>query len=98
MVELLERGAVMEKRGRDDLQTKDQYIEVWEDLVSIKDLFLSIVITALITMLGYFLAPAEEPLPLFFGLTGAIIGFTISSFIFKPKRTIEIKDGDNDGD
>ena len=40
MVELLERGAVMEKRGRDDLQTKDQYMEkIWEDLVSIKDFF-----------------------------------------------------------
>ncbi len=75
-------------------QTEDQakFIEVWEDLVSIKDLFLSILITASSTMIGYFLAHDQEPLPLFFGLTGALLGFVISSVLFKPKRTINIED------
>lgn len=75
-------------------QTEDQakFIEVWEDLVSIKDLFFSILITAFSTMLGYFLAPDQDPLPLFFGLTGALFGFVISSILFKPKRTINIED------
>lgn len=82
----------MEKQNQERVQTKAEYIEVWEDLVSIKDLFLSILCTAFFTMAGYFLAPNQEPLPLFFGLTGSLLGFVISSFVFKPKRTIDIKD------
>jgi len=58
-------------------QTEDQakFIEVWEDLVSIKDLFLSILITASSTMIGYFLAHDQEPLPLFFWVDRSIARF-----------------------
>ena len=86
------RGSGLEKQNREKSQDHAKYMEVWEDLVSIKDLFLSIIIIAFFTMAGYFIAPDREPLPLFLGLTGSLLGFIICSFIFKPKRTIDIKD------
>ncbi|QAA35259.1 hypothetical protein C1I91_09190 [Clostridium manihotivorum] len=61
-------------------------IEVWEDLVSIKELVMSLVICSLGAFGGYLLAPKERPKQLFLGLLGAIIGFVICSIIIKPKR------------
>ncbi|GFZ30750.1 hypothetical protein CSC2_12760 [Clostridium zeae] len=76
----------------DDLRTN---IEVWEDLVSIKELILSLVICSVTAFGGYFLAPKERPKQLFLGLLGAIIGFVICSIIIKPKRAfIEISQED----
>lgn len=62
-------------------------IEVWEDLVNIKDLVLSLILCSVTTLGGYFIAPKHPPKPLFFGLAGAIIGFVICSILIKPKRT-----------
>ncbi|GAA5416924.1 hypothetical protein Pryu01_01963 [Paraliobacillus ryukyuensis] len=64
-------------------------IEVWADLVNIKDLLLALVITSALTLGAYFIAPNEEPKPLYYGLVGALIGFIISSIIIKPKRKFE---------
>jgi hypothetical protein len=64
-------------------------IEVWEDLVSIKDLVVSLLICSVAAMGGYFIAPNEPPKPLLFGLTGALIGFVICSAIIKPKRNFK---------
>lgn len=61
-------------------------IEIWEDLVYIKDLILSLVICILTTFGGYMIAPNEPPKPLLFGIVGAFIGFIIASLIIKPKR------------
>jgi hypothetical protein len=61
-------------------------IEVWEDLVNIKDLVIALIICSATTLGGYFLAPNKPPKPLFFGLSGAIIGFLLCSIFIKPKR------------
>lgn len=66
-------------------------IEVWEDLVSIKDLVLTLLICSFTTLGAYFLAPNEPPKPLFFGLLGALIGFVITCFIINPKRILQIE-------
>ncbi|MCM0649784.1 hypothetical protein NBE98_15565 [Clostridium swellfunianum] len=62
-------------------------IEVWEDLVNIKDLLISLIVCSITTLGGYFAAPNKPPKPLLFGLTGAIVGFVICSILVKPKRT-----------
>lgn len=80
--------------NREEKPLKDKYengyskenIEVWEDIVNIKDLVISFLICLSTTMGGYFIAPKEPPKPLFFGLSGAIIGFVICALIIKPKR------------
>lgn len=61
-------------------------IEVWEDIVSIKDLVISLIVCSIASLGGYFLAPNKPPKPLLFGLSGAIIGFVICSIFIKPKR------------
>lgn len=61
-------------------------IEVWEDLVSIKELAISIIVCSLSAFGGYFLAPKEIPKQLLLGLLGALIGFILCSIIIKPKR------------
>ncbi|KRG14940.1 heme ABC transporter [Virgibacillus soli] len=70
-------------------------IEVWEDLVNLRELVLSLVICSVTTLGAYLLAPAEPPKPLFFGLAGAIGGFIIVSIIVKPKRTFEINEDED---
>lgn len=68
---------------------KDELINVWNDLVGIKDLAIAIVISVVGTMTGFFLAPNTHPTKqLFFGLTGAVVGFLINTWLIKPKRTI----------
>lgn len=69
------------------MKEKEEYnIEVWEDLVNIKDLVKALIICMITTFSGYFLAPNDSVKPLLFGLVGAIMGFIVSSFIIKPKR------------
>lgn len=63
-----------------------QNIEVWEDLVRIRDLVISLIVCSITTLGAYFLAPNEPPKPLFFGLSGAILGFVICTLFIKPKR------------
>jgi len=71
-----------------------EYVEVWEDFVSIKDLVISLIICCILTIGAYLLAPNDPPKPLFFGLSGALIGFIICSVIIKPKRNlIETEEG-----
>lgn len=69
-------------------QKEGQNIEIWADLIYIKDLILAIVICAVLTLGAYFLAPNKPPMPLFFGLGGAFIGFIIACILIKPKREL----------
>lgn len=61
-------------------------IEIWEDLVNIKDLVKALIICIITTFGGHFLAPHDSYKPLLFGLAGAIVGFLISGFLIEPKR------------
>ncbi|MFL2100048.1 hypothetical protein [Desemzia sp. FAM 23989] len=75
------------------MEDKKQYIEIWGDVVELRDLVRSIIISAISTMGLYFLAPSgNRTLQLFFGLAGAVIGFIISGLLTKPKRIIDSKD------
>ena len=66
-------------------------MEVWEDLVSIKDLVISLII-CLVTTLGlYFISAKQWFNPVIFWVVWSVLGFGICSFLFKPKRNF-IKD------
>lgn len=69
-----------------DSQISQNNVEIWEDLANIKDLVIALMICIITTFGGYFLSPNESYKPMLFGLTGAVIGFIISSFLIKPKR------------
>ncbi|GKU23748.1 hypothetical protein [Clostridium folliculivorans] len=75
---------IKKSSNNDDSKTN---IEVWEDLVSIKELALSLIICSVTAFGAYFIAPKERPKQLLLGLIGAIVGFVICSIIIKPKRT-----------
>lgn len=78
------------------MDNKNQLVEIWGDVVEIRFLLISIIISSISTMGAYFLAPANDKTKqLFFGLIGAVIGFTISTISIKPKRVITIKDEQN---
>ncbi|MGJ9459530.1 hypothetical protein [Oceanobacillus sp. CF4.6] len=79
-----------EKERRDRKQANN--IEVWEDVVDIKDLLLSILLCTATAMGAYLIAPDDPPKPLLYGLVGVVIGFVISSIIIKPKRTLRFED------
>ena len=71
------------------MKDKNTKVEIWGDVIEIKYLIISIIISSIFTMGGYFLAPHNDKTKqLFFGLLGAIIAFIISTFIIKPKRII----------
>lgn len=67
-------------------EKEENIIEIWEDLVKIKDLVKALIICMITTFSGYFLAPNDSYKPLLFGLVGAIMGFIVSSIIIEPKR------------
>lgn len=68
---------------------KKSLIEIWGDVVDSKELVFSIFIIATTTMTMYSLAGKEDrTLGLFLGLAGAVIGFLVTVYLFKPKRII----------
>ena len=78
-------------------KSEDILVEIWDDVVDIVSLVKSLLITSFFTMGSYFIAPSQHrPSQLLFGLLGAVLGFIISSLLFKPKRHITIKEQNNE--
>lgn len=67
-------------------------VEVWEDTVSIKDLLIAMVISLVLGMGCYLIAPARPPLPLIISLIGTVIAFVVNSVVIKQKRKFQIKE------
>jgi len=78
-----------ESYDQENTDKLEKNIEVWEDLVNIKDLIISLTICSITTLGGYLIAPNEPPKPLLFGLIGAVLGFISCSIIIKPKRSFK---------
>ena len=75
------------------MDKKHQMVEIWGDVISIKDLLISIFISSASTMGGYFLAPSGDKIrELFYGLLGALGGLIITAILIKPKRLISFKE------
>jgi hypothetical protein len=76
---------------------KKSYIEIWGDMIYIKDLVLSITLISITTMGAHLMAPENNrPLGLLFGLLGAVIGFFIIMVLIKPKRNVVMVEKDHD--
>ena len=83
---------IRDKRDK-PINNKKQMVEIWGDVVETKLLVMSIIISSVSTMGAYFLAPSNDKIKqLFFGLAGAILGFSISTFLIKPKRSIILEE------
>lgn len=71
------------------MENKDTMVEIWGDVIRIKDLITSIIISSLFTMGAYFLAPSGKRIrELFYGLLGAVTGFVVANVLIRPKRII----------
>jgi len=75
------------------MSAKDRaFLNVWDDTVSSRDLLISLFIATLLSLGGFLLAPWPAPGPLVLGLSGAILGFFISTLLFRPKRHLDIEE------
>ena len=70
---------------------QDNYVEVWEDNVNVKELVIAMFICIGFSLGGYLLAFGNTP-PIIFGLGGGVIGFIISSIIIKPERQLTVEE------
>ncbi|MFD1850886.1 hypothetical protein [Oceanobacillus bengalensis] len=82
----------MSNKNGEKINGNANNIEVWEDIVSVKDLLFSIIICLVSTMLAYSIAPDDSSSGMLYGIIGAVVGFVICSIIFKPKRKLTIID------
>ena len=73
-------------------------IEVWNDLVSIKDLLICLQISAAYAACAALLSIIVGGQPLFWGLGASVIGFTVNCFFVTPKRDVTIIDDVSDAD
>ena len=73
-------------------------IEVWNDLVSIKDLLICLQISAAYAACAALLSIVVGGQPLFWGLGASVIGFTVNCFFVSPKRDVTIIDDVSDAD
>ncbi len=76
-----------------DPASREQYIEVWNDLVSTRDLTWSLLICGVTTAAALAVATLLSSSEFFWGLGGAVVGFVICVAVFTPKRTVRITDG-----
>jgi len=72
---------------------KDDLVTVWGDVVALKELTISILISVIFGLAGYFLAPAGDSIwPLLFSILGIVLATVINSILFKPKRVIQVEE------
>ncbi|MFT3877202.1 MAG: hypothetical protein QM708_12375 [Propioniciclava sp.] len=80
------------------MDDQDQYIEVWNDLVSPRDLTWSLVACGGATAVALILATVLSGNLFGWGLAGSVAGFIICAVIVAPKRTVRIVATDESSD
>ena len=70
-----------------------QNIEVWNGLVSPKDLVISLLVAVVCAVAAVLLSLAVGGQTLFWGLGASVVGFTVNCFLVTPKREVSIVDG-----
>ena len=64
--------------------------EMWGEHISLKQLFLAILISVFCIVIALVLAPKTKESRLVYGLIAVIISFVINIMWIKPKRHIEV--------
>ena len=80
----------MPETGLEDLEGRN--IEVWNDLVSPKDLMVCLAVSAVCVVAAIVIASKTGGQPLFWGLGASVIGFVANCFLVTPKREVVIVD------
>ena len=73
---------------------EQKYLTVWGDTVVGRDLLIALLATTALSLGGFILAPGDDPMPLVFGIGGALIGAIGSALVFPPKRHLDIEGED----
>lgn len=88
-------------RSTDDVGSEDterqNNIEVWNDLVSPRDLVICLVISVICVIAAVLFSVYLGGKPLFWGLGASTIGFIVCCFLVTPKREVTIVDELNGG-
>lgn len=82
----------MGQRSKTAQRNGDELIEVWGDSISLRDLLISLVITAIPIVIACAIAVSQGADILFWGMGGAVIGFVASVLIVRPKRDVYIEE------
>lgn len=69
---------------------REPHIEVWNDLVSARDLVLSLAVCGICATSALVIATLTGGQLLFWGLGGSVLGFAVSSLLVRPKRDVSI--------
>ncbi|WP_158373283.1 hypothetical protein [Cellulosimicrobium cellulans] len=68
----------------------EQYVEIWGDRVSMRDLVLALAVTAVATAAAVVIGRALGSSEFFWGLGGSVVGFAASVALVRPKRDVRI--------
>ena len=68
----------------------EQYVEIWGDRVSLRDLVVALGVCAAATVLAVVVGRALGSSEFFWGLGGAVAGFGVAVLLVRPKRDVQI--------
>lgn len=70
----------------------EQYVEIWGDRVSMRDLVVALAAVAAVTVAAVLVGRALGSSEFFWGLGGAVAGFGAALLLVRPKRDVQIVD------
>lgn len=74
------------------MDTDGDYVEIWGDRLSLRDLLIALAACAVPTVAAVWIGSLAGGQPLFWGLGGAALGFAIACVVIRPKRDVRIVD------
>jgi hypothetical protein len=68
----------------------EQYVEIWGDRVSMRDLVVALAAVAAVTVGAVLIGRTLDGSEFFWGLGGAVLGFAAAVALVRPKRDVQI--------
>ncbi|WP_454050317.1 hypothetical protein [Cellulomonas sp. Marseille-Q8402] len=68
----------------------EQYVEIWGDRVSMRDLVVALAVVAAATVAAVLIGRALDGSEFFWGLGGSVVGFGGAVALVRPKRDVRI--------